>query len=243
MSGESSQNTAGSLPQYPIVTNQWCVHFSEGKIHPPDVYRRILPRAVLESKLDLQQPFSFEPNGGMLVPFEVKYSDERGRGVYATEEIEAGTVIWKTTHEYHFHDADSFTAFLKYLPPSLQCDVILWAYPAVVDGLEFVIAPLDEGGYINHGDTKEVVNVDRGITSTRTIHPGDEILQDYCDLGVHLSVEWFDELMYQAWGDEDRSFSCEWGDEEEQHDTYDDDDDQFDDDAEVELREREEQEL
>lgn len=86
-----------------------------------------------------------------------KISHEKGRGVFAIENIKKGTRVWTSKHQSaRFYDGHSFRQFLAAIPKAMACDVIMWAYVHDIadddDEVELVIScDLDEGSFINSG--------------------------------------------------------------------------------------------
>ena len=133
---------------------------------------------------------------GMMVDVDVKIDPNgRGRGVFARQDIPEHTLLWKDTQTSAFRTEGQFVNFLRQLPPQVQCDVLLWAYPsdnkATVD--------LDVGSFINHSDLREEINLDTKGYTTRTIKAGEPILMNYTDFIEHGTVPWFDEIRNNAW--------------------------------------------
>lgn len=88
--------------------------------------------------------------------------------------------------------------FLRLLPHDLQCDIILWAFAGDRDTAYLV---MDEGGFVNHGETPELVNLDPDCRTLRDIHPGEELLQDYGEYN-NPNPGWFNDMRERAWGAE-----------------------------------------
>mmetsp|Transcript_10791 Transcript_10791/g.21736 ORF Transcript_10791/g.21736 Transcript_10791/m.21736 type:complete len:342 (+) Transcript_10791:106-1131(+) len=66
-----------------------------------------------------------------LVPTEVKAISNIGRGVFALEDVEKGTMINRPTNAIEFHSREIFRDFMAYLIKKrarLQCDIFLWLY-------------------------------------------------------------------------------------------------------------------
>jgi hypothetical protein len=133
---------------------------------------------------------------GMKVDVEVKIDpDGRGRGVFASEDIPEGTKLWRSTQCATFSRERDFLAFLRKLPPRLQCDVLLWAYP--YDNKAYL--DLDVGSFINHSDLENEINMDCDGYSTRLIHKGEPILMNYTSFIQYDTVHWFDDIRNDAW--------------------------------------------
>mmetsp|Transcript_32967 Transcript_32967/g.37791 ORF Transcript_32967/g.37791 Transcript_32967/m.37791 type:complete len:356 (+) Transcript_32967:51-1118(+) len=132
------------------------------------------------------------------VAIEVKDDGFRGRSVYAGQFIPKGTGVWKSFHLARFETPDELTLFLSKLKRyDLQCDSLLWAY--VEKGHGYVSLALDEGSFVNHGESEEVVNLDSNCYALRDIHEGEELLENYSEfIGFH-ELKWFDVIRGDAW--------------------------------------------
>ena len=69
---------------------------------------------------------------GMQVQYKVGHSPGRGRGIYATERIPKGTVVWKAEYTAAFSNGIQFRRFLASLPDVIACDLINWCYTSRV---------------------------------------------------------------------------------------------------------------
>ncbi|KAL3907329.1 MAG: hypothetical protein SGARI_003588, partial [Bacillariaceae sp.] len=126
------------------------------------IYHKVVPRE--RSSL----PSQFTKNGYQ-VPMEIKLGD-LGRGVFAKEDIQKGTLIWKSTNTAEFRTGQEYRDFLRLLPQPLACDVLMWAYVRNIDDDDdnddsdamMVCADLDEGSFVNHG-THGVANMELGV--------------------------------------------------------------------------------
>jgi hypothetical protein len=175
-------------------------------IHGIEVWKTILPDAytnyMKEWKNEAVELKDYS-EGGMVVPFEVRYDPNKGRALYAKEDIEEGTVVWTSSHSHNFYEEEDYLAFLKYLPHNLQCDIILWTYPIAETTTKVAIA-FDEGNYINDGGPESIRNnVYSYSTATAMydIKAGEELLQDYSEfIDLDREVEWFDQLRESAFG-------------------------------------------
>lgn len=162
----------------------------------PTAYRRYMKQFHSESA-DLED-YSV---GGMVVPFEVRYDPDKGRGLYAAEDIKKGTRVWDESHFHWFDKDEDYLAFLRYLPPTLQCDIILWTYPAKGSTTEVAI-PFDEGVYMNDGGPgSSRNNVSANTVTLRDIKAGEELVQDYTKfIDLDNEVQWFAELRERVFG-------------------------------------------
>ena len=105
---------------------------------------------------------------GMKVPFKVDHSPGRGRGLFATEEVAEGTVIWESRNTALFYKEEQFLKFAACLPDAIVCDLLQWCYtsfykpalvPESVGHGPWISCDLDEGALLNSADTEVEKNV------------------------------------------------------------------------------------
>ncbi|KAG7336745.1 hypothetical protein IV203_028162 [Nitzschia inconspicua] len=196
--GKNDRNK--KLDTYPFA--QDCTNYNR-VIHKEEVFSGILRDALKQSKLDLDQPvpkFLKRPfHNGMQIDYEVKDDPVHGRGLYAKEDLDEGTLVWDGDLA-SFTNIREFVAFLRYLPHELQCDVMLWAYP-VKDSYQEVNLDMDEGSYMNDGGIHNS-NVGGDTTMTlRDVKAGEHLAADYHGfLDFEGKVKWFHELREQVFG-------------------------------------------
>jgi hypothetical protein len=129
------------------------VFSSERPIHSQQEWKqaiKIYESIVQDSKLD-------PVNNGFSVGFEAKQADKfKGRGVYATQPIKKGDLVWSTKRTARFDNGDDYKLFLSQLETAFACDVIQWAYVQDVnDNIEGeeeelnISVDLDEGCFCN----------------------------------------------------------------------------------------------
>jgi len=89
---------------------------------------------------------------GILVPYEVRVTAEKGRGLYATKPIPKGTMIIQCNRELRFDTYDEWEAFVACIPDvKLKSDVARWAWPTQsVSGRQWVMLSLDDGSLTNN---------------------------------------------------------------------------------------------
>ncbi|KAL7527988.1 hypothetical protein ACHAWF_002390, partial [Thalassiosira exigua] len=138
---------------------------------------------------------------GFQIEFEVRDDGHRGRSIYAAQPVPEDVLVYQSYNLAGFQSLYRLYAFLRLLPHDLQCEVFLWAYPAKGG---WVWVALDEGSYMNHGETEELRNLDKDCWTTRDVAVKEELLQDYgayADYGRESA--WFMEARNQAWRDVD----------------------------------------
>jgi len=114
--------------------------------------------------------------GGFQVDVITKNTQSKGRGNYANQFIPKGTLIWTSIYTAEFQDGASYREFLRRLPPSLACDILIWAYTrraavtpsTTTNGMVeqrlgeddmVVCVDLDPGSFTNDADTDEELNM------------------------------------------------------------------------------------
>jgi hypothetical protein len=130
---------------------------------------------------------------GFTVDIVVKDDGYRGRSVYADEYIKKGTKIWNALHLVYFKTPKQLKSFLFSLSTrlitdnnvnvnlvhDLQCDILLWSY--VEKGEGYVSLALDDGSFVNHGETIDDINLDKDCYALRDIQIGEELLENYTE--------------------------------------------------------------
>mmetsp|Transcript_6531 Transcript_6531/g.9495 ORF Transcript_6531/g.9495 Transcript_6531/m.9495 type:complete len:228 (+) Transcript_6531:120-803(+) len=163
-------------------------------------YRHSVPehKRTIESSLE----------DGFELPYEVRDAPEKGRGVYVISPIRRGDLIYSGYQHAEFDDEHSFRKFLAQLPFALQCEILLWAYPMrSPDGGYVVSVELDDGSFINHGNSDREINafendeICDGMCALRDIEVGEQICMNYTEFISFNSLDWFDEIRSMAWRD------------------------------------------
>ena len=154
-------------------------------------------------------------------------------------------MIYGEEYSAYIYNEQQLVKYLTQLPPNLQCDALLWTYTIGRSndngsgsgkrrrdkgGGVVVKTTFDENSLVNHGGgpagTKGGRNINylpRGTYSALVdIMEGEEILDDYSLYMKVNSVEWFDRIRKNAWGNGDGGESEEEDvedvdDEEEEH--------------------------
>lgn len=173
-------------------------------IHDPTVWRHLqdVYMDTIEDKEYYQKWETFPSYSGIKVAVEVRDDGPRGRSLYASEFIHEGTQVWEGVHNANFLHPEELQAFLQELDHDLQCDALLWAYAE--KGRDYVSLALDPASFLNHGETKEVINLDVDCHALRDIEIGEELLGNYSefiDFSNH-KLDWFTEIRGLAWNDE-----------------------------------------
>eukprot|EP00746_Dinoflagellata_sp_MGD_P010009 gnl/MRDRNA2_/MRDRNA2_120533_c0_seq1.p1 gnl/MRDRNA2_/MRDRNA2_120533_c0~~gnl/MRDRNA2_/MRDRNA2_120533_c0_seq1.p1 ORF type:complete len:606 (-),score=92.35 gnl/MRDRNA2_/MRDRNA2_120533_c0_seq1:60-1877(-) len=143
---------------------------------------------------------------GVLVPHEVRISPGKGRGLFATVPLRAGTRIWTPQNEVRFTSETAFREFLALVPQDMVCKVLGYAFTdQQSNGEKSVSLAMDDGSFINHGGPGEAnVGCATGTregdcfdsVSLRDIQPGEELLDDYTKYNVR--IDWWDAVKREA---------------------------------------------
>ena len=173
-------------------------------IHDPYVWRELqdayMDSARPSNAETYRSRWVMEPSySGFNVEVVVKDHGHRGRSVYAAEPIAKGTKVWETTHLVPFYTPYELRSFLAKLDHDLQCDALLWAY--VEKGYGYVSLALDPASFVNHGETDDVINLDKDNVARWDIDVGEELLENYTYfIGFdEKEVEWFHRIRGIAW--------------------------------------------
>lgn len=120
-----------------------------------ETYERILPDSTALPPLDQER------TSGYFVTVAVRKSerDTEQVGIYTTEAISKGTLVWESTYTAHFDTGDEFRAFGRALPTPLACDVLMWAFPRYSDSEAIVCVGLDQGSLMGICDEEEECNL------------------------------------------------------------------------------------
>jgi hypothetical protein len=119
-------------------------------------------------------------SSGFMVDIIVKDDGYRGRSVYANQFIKKGTKTWNSIHLVSFKTSKQLKTFLSAINNhDLQCDALLWAY--VEKGEGYVSLALDDGSFVNHGESTDVINLDKDCVAVRDIQIGEELLENYTE--------------------------------------------------------------
>jgi hypothetical protein len=146
---------------------------------------------------------SFEKKSGMKVPYEVRLSPGKGRGLFTTEKIKKDVTIWESTMTGKFPDEISWRRYLSTIPYDLACESIVWSYVWRRDENDenAVYIDLDDGALMNHyneGKEMNAIQTPEGFfVTTRDIEEGEEIIISYD--GLTSDIDWYEAIENKAW--------------------------------------------
>ena len=232
----SSSFSSSSKKRYPLVTNGNCNSYPQ-TIPNQQTFETLLKaykRSIPKGKRFHRQRRDAKIQK-MVAPVEIRFAaadsgkkknKKRGRGIFATSTIKKDDLIYGDDYSATIYNEQQLVKYLTQLPPNLQCDALLWTYTIGHDkgGGVVVKTTFDENSLVNHGGgpagTKGGRNINylpRGSYSALVdIMEGEEILDDYSLYMKVNSVEWFDRIRENAWGNGDGGESEEEEDEEEE---------------------------
>ena len=142
---------------------------------------------------------------GLCIPYEVRITPNKGRGLFADAVIHEGTTVWRhVAGQYAVYDERSLKALLSNMPDS-EAVYVLTHIHCMPEFPEYMIRVFDDGELINHSDqptllkqtrpgyaeisaatsTKDVSTVLLGnhftLVAARDIEEGEELTLDYND--------------------------------------------------------------
>lgn len=149
-------------------------------------------RAAALAVLDDEADFEMDSVPSIKVPYVICVDDVKGRGLYATEFVPKGTVVWDGEYTALFEDAIDFRTFLAVLPDEYVCNLEEWCYILhdKEDDSHSVGCDLDDGSLINTAQNDIEYNVGHipgkdkifdKVRAIRDIQPGEEFLMKYED--------------------------------------------------------------
>jgi hypothetical protein len=159
-------NPAPSCPaakfEYP-----WCVDsFLHARELPPPLtgeewvsmrrlYVQALTKAGVLEKNSFAQDWNHPEKVGFTLAFpgqlEIRNSLDKGRGIFATAPIKAGTKIWDSSYRGVFPNECTARIFFNQLNNAQKCDAMFWGYinDFYGNGMQYML-DMDGHGYINH---------------------------------------------------------------------------------------------
>jgi len=144
-------------------------------------------------------------NTGMCIPYTVRETPDKGRGVFADATIPKGSTVWRyVAGRYAVYDEKSLKALLSSLPDS-EAVYVLTHIHCMPEFPDYMIRVFDDGELTNHSDQptlithtrpgydevltaisiKDVSNALLGnhftLVAARDIEEGEELTLDYND--------------------------------------------------------------
>ena len=183
-----------------------------------ETYRKVKQDSLDDWDNDILEAFA-AGSTAFYVPFEVRQTEGKGRGLFATQRILKGACV-REDRSGHFVSESQWREFLASLPHDLAADAVSWAYVEEYEGKQAVCLDLDEGSLMNHGEdlracclfkqkegTANLEEREHGgkwhLHASRDIQPDEELLCDYDDFHDYdHKVTWFDETWEEYIGDD-----------------------------------------
>ncbi len=144
-------------------------------------------------------------NTGMCIPYTIRETPDKGRGVFADAAIPKGSTVWRhVPGQYAVYDERSLKALVSNMPDS-EAMYVLTHIHCMPEFPEYMIRVFDDGELINHADQPTLLTHTRpgyaeclAVTSTedvsrallghhfalvaaRDIEKGEELTLDYND--------------------------------------------------------------
>ena len=209
-SGSSSEWEESDFEGEPSTPKQYWQHYKcherfkhERPIHTKEdwekamnVYNDVMGEHVLNKEIE-----------SLKVKVEARQAGKKGRGIFAMEPIEKGTLMWSTDRTARFQSGNAYNKFLQNLDEDFACDVLQWAYVQSINPSEEqdnnandlrISVDLDECSFCNDGRSKHRSNMacdeDKAqdyeggcqfnYFATRNIEKGEEILCHYDEFAI-----------------------------------------------------------
>ena len=185
------------------------IFLKERPVHSKETWRQLreMYEAVVSPSSSSIGNLSAGLNGFGAIGHYGKQSPGMGRGIFASEFVPEGTLIYDFGQTAQFKDGQSYREFIMHIENDLACDVLQWAY--VFDLNEGkgdepdlrINVDLDDGSFCNGGsssegnlgylpvenETRPRKNGMRPLFATQDIKEGDEIL---CKYGEFSEGDW-----------------------------------------------------
>jgi hypothetical protein len=120
-----------------------------------ETYERILPKSTALPPSDQERTSGYH----FTVALRKTERDNELVGIYTTEAISKGTLVWESTYTAHFDTGDEFRAFARALPTPLACNVLLSAFPRYLDDEPVICVDLDYSSLMGICDEEEECNL------------------------------------------------------------------------------------
>lgn len=148
---------------------------------------------------------------GFVIPVEVRQAPgNKGRGLFATQDIPRGERIWNSSNQTAmFDNAEDYKTFLELLLSDVACDVIQWAYVYAISGNmrdTRICVDLDDMTFVNQiiylherldagclpeWEDRYPGGCEDNVFALRDIQADDEILVDYQEFAIQDGWEKF----------------------------------------------------
>lgn len=111
----------------------------------------------------------------------ISKSDIHGIGVFASDDIKTGTIVWKQGFERIFTEQE-----FELLPNNIQHIILIRGWKDIIDGLYRL--SIDNDQFINHSDSANTTSLPDGIlVAVCDIAAGQEITNNYYEFDTEVS--------------------------------------------------------
>ena len=99
-------------------------------IHPQSVWEhaRALYKSLAAKEDSMNSTLPDHELNGFSVDFEARQSPGKGRGIYATKDIQEGQLVYQSKQTARFDNGPVYRKFILGLEVGFACDVLQWAY-------------------------------------------------------------------------------------------------------------------
>ena len=136
---------------------------------------------------------------GLCIPYVVRATPNKGRGLFADAAIPKGTTVWRhVAGQYAVYDERSLKALLSNMPNS-EAVYVLEHIHCMPEFPDYMIWVLDDGELINHSDQPTLLKQTRpeyneGSPATSTKDVSTALLGDHFTLVAARDIEEAEEL-------------------------------------------------
>ncbi len=136
---------------------------------------------------------------GLCIPYTVRVTPNKGRGLFADAAIRKGTTVWRhVADQYAVYDERSLKALLSNMPDS-EAVYVLTHIHCMPEFPEYMIRVFDDGELINHSDqptllTRTRPGYDEASAATHTEDVSTALLGNHFTLVAARNIEKGEEL-------------------------------------------------
>mmetsp|Transcript_3214 Transcript_3214/g.7337 ORF Transcript_3214/g.7337 Transcript_3214/m.7337 type:complete len:336 (-) Transcript_3214:79-1086(-) len=138
------------------------IHDADTWVGMREAYISVVGRDAATVELDASRTFET----AFRLPFEVRQSPGKGRGIFALKDVLKGELLYDFSQSAQFRKRSEFAEFLRILQPALACDVVMWSYVQYfgkgalsVNSEDYksqipdlrIVTDLDPGSFCNNG--------------------------------------------------------------------------------------------
>lgn len=131
-----------------LAQSRSCENHTMSTIHNQSTWM-LLRGAYIATVGPGESSIKLDHGNGFKVPYTVGHSAGKGRGLFATQDVPEGALIWTPEHTALFYENNDFRKFLACLPDELVCDLLEWCYVEDDEGEWVIACDLDDGSLMN----------------------------------------------------------------------------------------------